>query len=486
MMRILTALIAVAMFVLGAGFLFAPGLMTAQFGVFPSGSDGYSSARGDFGALFLGNTIFLVMAVMRRSRQWLTPPIVSLGLVAFGRVVSLILDGRGASAPGALAVELLMLVVLGLAWRSFDGVVTTGPSRLRVITALIAIVAVGVGAAALFQRQIGLKMVERNLDRAFSNPLLASLPDELHAGLCGSSAPLPDPNRAGPCIFVIAGKRVYIVDAGEGSARKLGLMGITPGAIDAIFLTHFHSDHIGGLGEMLLQRWTSTGHSQPADVYGPQGVDSVVDGFRAAYTLDAGYRVAHHGADTMPPSGTGGHARPFQLTADSNASQVVLEQDGLVVRAFPVPHAPVFPAVGYRFEYKGRSIAISGDTSPSDSLVNAAQGVDVLFHEGLQTSMVTLMHNAAERHGRKTMAKITADIPPYHTTPEDAARIAERAHAGQLVFYHIIPPLAVPYLNAAFLGDAPKLFHGPITVGKDGLLLSLPSGSKAIAIRELL
>jgi ribonuclease Z len=110
----------------------------------------------------------------------------------------------------------------------------------------------------------------------------------------------------------------------------------------------------------------------------------------------------------------------------------------------------------------------------------------VLFHEGLQTAMVALLHDAAARGGRPGVAKIMADIPSYHTTPEDAARIAQQAGVGQLIFYHTIPVLRFSYLNAAFLGDAPGIFKGPITVGKDGVLLSLPAGSKIVTLRELL
>src|ERR1035438_5323664 len=173
------------------------------------------------------------------------------------------------------------------------------------------------------------------------------------------------------------------------------------------------------------------------------------------------------------------------MWAGSDASQVVLQKDGLTIAAFAVDHGPVFPAAGYRFDYSDRSLVISGDTAPSATLAKYAKGVDVLFHEGLPTAMVSILHNAAERNGRAGMAKILADIPSYHTTPEDAARIAQAAGGRPLVFYHPVPPLPFAYLNAAFLGDAPKIFHGPITVSKDGTLVSLVPGSTAVTMREL-
>jgi ribonuclease Z len=140
---------------------------------------------------------------------------------------------------------------------------------LRYLTVLARFLLLLLGTAFLFQRPLGLMLTKLYVERSFRRQLLASLPDGLHAGLCGSGSPLPDPTRAGPCVFVIAGKRVYVVDAGEGSPRKLALMGLSPGLIDTILLTHFHSDHIGGLGEMMLQRWASASHTDPVAVIGP-------------------------------------------------------------------------------------------------------------------------------------------------------------------------------------------------------------------------
>jgi len=111
----------------------------------------------------------------------------------------------------------------------------------------------------------------------------------LYAGLAGSGAPFPDNNRAGPCIVVKAGDHLYIVDAGEGSARNIALMGFQMGKIDAILLTHFHSDHIADLGVIMLQRWAGGSNAKPVDVIGPTGVETVVEGFKRAYSHDAGY-----------------------------------------------------------------------------------------------------------------------------------------------------------------------------------------------------
>jgi ribonuclease Z len=465
--------------------LLAPGQQTGPFAGLPAGNAGFGALRGDVGGLFLGMAFFSLLGAIRASSRWLAVPAVFLGFVVFGRMIGLLLDGRSIEGGQRVALELALATVLLLTMASLRRNRPNGPGLGLWILAP-ALLLVALGAAILFQRQFGTMLFRQAVDQAFHNRLLAGLPDGLHAGLCGSGSPLPDPTRAGPCVFVVAGKHVFIVDAGEGSPRKLALMGLSPGLIDAILLTHFHSDHIGGLGEMLLERWATASHRDQVVVIGPQGVESVVKGFNDAYALDKTYRIAHHGEAAMPPSGAGGLARPFTLVKGSDASQVVWQRDGLTITAFAVDHGPVFPAAGYRFDYGGRSVVISGDTAPSPTLAKYAHGADVLFHEGLQTAMVSMMRDAALRNGRPLAAKIMADIPSYHSAPQDAARIARQAGVRRLVFYHMIPPLPFAYLNAAFLGDAPGIFKGPIDVGKDGMLFSLPAGGAAIAVRQLL
>jgi ribonuclease Z len=482
-LRILAGLVGLLMLAMGLTFLLAPSRLMGQFAVLVSGNAGFSTVRGDLGGLFIGMAVFTLIGAIRASSRWLAVPCAFLGFIVLGRILNLLFDGRSAEGVQAVILELVLIAVLLLTIASLQG--GRRPFGRSLWVAIPVLLLVVLGAAFVFQRQIGMAITKQVAERAFQNQLMAGLPDGLHAGLCGSGSPLPDPTRAGPCVFVIAGKHVYVVDTGEGSPRKMALMGLSPGFIDAILLTHFHSDHIGGLGEMMLQRWGGASHKDPVPVYGPQGVESVVLGFNDAYALDKKYRVAHHGEATMPPSGAGGVARPFTIDGP-DWSQVVLDQDGLVVTAFAVNHTPVFPAVGYRFDYHGRSVVISGDTAPSANLAKVARGADVLFHEGLQTAMVSVLHDAAVRHGRAGLAKITADIPSYHTTPEDAARIAQQAGVRELMFYHTIPPLPLAYVNATFLGDAPKIFTGPIVVGKDGMLVSLAPGGTSIAMRELL
>jgi ribonuclease Z len=351
------------------------------------------------------------------------------------------------------------------------------PWRLAGLVLLLLLVAAG-GLYA-FRGPIAVAAMGRLYGHMLGDDPYAGLGDGLHVGLCGSGSPMPDPARAGPCTAVLAGKRLFVIDVGAGAQKTLALMNLPPARVEAVFLTHFHSDHIDGLGELMLQRWAGGANAAPLPVWGPTGVDQVVRGFEAAYTLDRGYRIAHHGPQVAPPAGFGGTPHPF--VADRAAPDVVLIDDGgLKVTAFPVNHAPVEPAVGYRFDYRGRSVVISGDTAPSARLEAAASHADVLVHEGLAPNLVAIQHQAAVAGGKDNLARITHDILSYHTTPEAAAGIAQRAQVRYLLFTHIIPPLPVRALEGPWLGRSRDIFHGEIRVGHDGDFLSLPAGSAAI------
>ncbi|MCY3968943.1 MAG: MBL fold metallo-hydrolase, partial [Acidobacteria bacterium] len=226
----------------------------------------------------------------------------------------------------------------------------------------------------------------------------------LHVVICGSGSPLPSVERAGPCTAVIAGGRMFLIDVGPGSTENLRLWGLPVGSLAGVLLTHFHSDHIGELGEVVFASWTS-GRTVPLDVYGPVGVEQVVAGFQAAYELDVSYRVAHHGADLLPPDGGKANAHTIELPEDA-PSRVFFDEDGLRITAFLVEHEPIAPAVGYRIDYGGRSVVVSGDTIRSASVEAASQGVDVLVHEVLSGVLIGGAAQALESAGNERTAKL--------------------------------------------------------------------------------
>ncbi|WP_300394552.1 MBL fold metallo-hydrolase [Henriciella sp.] len=336
-----------------------------------------------------------------------------------------------------------------------------------------------------FRAEIGMALFERQVSEIVGTDPSASLDDGLHVYFCGTGSPLPDPARAGPCLGILAGQSAFIFDTGSGSMRKLARMGFPVGGTDKVFLTHLHSDHIDGFGELLLQAWVGGSRSTPLPVGGPVGTQEVVDGFTSAYRIDATYRTAHHGEKIANPQGFGARVEEVGF-APGSRQKVVYESGGVTIAAFLVDHSPVAPALGYRVDYGGRSVTISGDTVASETVVLMAKDTDILVHEALNREMVQMMSQAAKHNTNNALSTIFADILDYHTHPEEAAEIAERAGADMLVLTHIVPPLPNTFLNAAFLGDARSHFSGRLSVGRDGMLVSLPAGEGQISVTHLL
>ena len=187
--------------------------------------------------------------------------------------------------------------------------------------------------------------------------------------------------------------------------------------------------------------------------------------------------LLHHCAGRL--SGIGGVALPFQIT-QGGPSVVLIDTPDLKVTAFPVNHAPVEPAVGYKFVYKGRTVVISGDTAPSKRVEQEAKGADLLVHEALSPELVRIQETAALKAGRNNLAHVFADIPDYHTTPTGAAVIAQAAGVKMLLLDHIVPGLPFKALEIPFVGDARSKFSGPLQVGHDGDRVSLPANSDKI------
>jgi ribonuclease Z len=331
----------------------------------------------------------------------------------------------------------------------------------RVLLLVLLVVA---GCDRLTDRQIA-----RSLTRV-DRSILTS-PD-LHVILCGTGSPLADAERAGACTAIVAGGQIYLVDIGPGAWERVDLSDLPTDAVGTLLLTHFHSDHIGDLGEAITQSWIA-GRAQPLAVYGPEGTAQVVEGFQRAYAQDVTYRVRHHGADILPPEGGSAVAREIALPDGQDAAATVLERDGLRITMFRVDHDPVHPAVGYRFDYHGRSVVVSGDTRKSANLARHAKGADLLVHEALQPALVLRAAAVAERLDRPRVAKLARDIPGYHTTPGEAVEIARTAGVDHLVLTHLVPGPPNALARRLFLAGIPSDYPGEITLGEDGMQFRL-------------
>lgn len=328
------------------------------------------------------------------------------------------------------------------------------------------------GVQDFLMRTFAAKLIARNQDHLFEQ-------DALRAVVCGSASPMPDPKRASACVAVFAAGRFWVVDTGTNSWENFAMWRVKPERIGGIFFTHFHSDHITDLGEFNMQTWVA-GRPGPLDVYGPKGIERLVGGFQEAYALDRGYRTAHHGEDIVTPSKGLMTPKAFDTAGAGPEGVVILEQDGLVVRAFDVDHAPIHPAVGYRFEYKGRSVVVSGDTVKSGSLIAASKGVDALFHEAQANFAVDIAREAAGGAGFPQYAKILGDIPDYHTSPVQAAEVANEAGVKLLVLYHLTPPPPNALAEIFFMRGVADVRRDGVVLSRDGLFVELPEGSDEV------
>lgn len=264
--------------------------------------------------------------------------------------------------------------------------------------------------------------------------------------LLGTGGPLPSLERFGPSTLIEAGGRTFVIDAGRGALQRLTQIGVTWQAVDGIFLTHLHSDHVVGLPDLWLTGWlVRPGRDRALTVWGPQGTGSMLAHLKEAFAFDVQMRQSDEGAPAA-----GALMRAVEVSAG-----VVYDSGGVRVTAFTVDHAPVAPAYGYRIDYAGRSVVVSGDTRVSENLIRHATGVDVLIHE-VASRESFLRAGVAETRIKSVLAR--------HTTPEQAGSVFARTRPRLAVYSHIIHAIAT---DADLLPGTRTTYGGRFEVGVD-------------------
>jgi ribonuclease BN (tRNA processing enzyme) len=271
-----------------------------------------------------------------------------------------------------------------------------------------------------------------------------------------AGGPRPRKTRSAPAQVIVVDGTAYVVDCGNGVSRQLVLAGIPLASVRHVFLTHQHSDHNADYGNLLLLAWTA-GLRTRVDAWGPPPLEQMTKHFMEMNSYDIATRIKDEGRIPL---------QPLVHVHELRKGGVVLQDENVRVRATLVDHPPVVPAFGYRFDAKDRSIVISGDTRPSDNLIELAEGADILVHDALYAPGIDrLVAGVPNAPGLKR------SILSHHTTAEDAGRVAHAAGVKTLVLSHLIPPEDPEVTDQMWIDAASSNFHGHVVVGKDLLEL---------------
>lgn len=237
----------------------------------------------------------------------------------------------------------------------------------------------------------------------------------------GTGNPSADPERSGPAVAVVVNNRAYLVDCGPGvvrraaAAEKDGIAALKATELNIVFITHLHSDHTLGYPDLIFSPWV-LGRSQPLEAYGPHGLKKMTSHIEKAWSEDV--QVRRRGLEQANASG-------YKVGVHEIRVGVVYRDANVTVTAFPVKHGIWKEAYGYTFQTQDRKIVISGDTAPTDEVVKACDGCDVLLHEVFNPHGAELK----DQHWKDYFAA-------FHTSPEELGEIARRARPKLLVVYH--------------------------------------------------
>jgi ribonuclease BN (tRNA processing enzyme) len=239
--------------------------------------------------------------------------------------------------------------------------------------------------------------------------------------MLGTGTPYPDPDRSGPATAIIVDGTPYLIDFGPGVVRRVAAAyrnGVIAFGLSAInikftFLTHLHSDHTAGYPDLVLTPWTM-GRADPLTAFGPPGFKAMTEHVLAAWRIDIEARSRRLR-----------HPHAYQVIAHEFGAGVIFRDRNVTVTAFPVHHHEIADSFGFRFDTRDRTIVISGDTTPTQALIDHAHGCDVLIHEAYSMASCAKLTPAWQEFRRT-----------HHTSSHELARIAQQVKPGLLVLYH--------------------------------------------------
>jgi ribonuclease Z len=264
-------------------------------------------------------------------------------------------------------------------------------------------------------------------------------PDNLTVVLLGSGmGPRVNLQQFGASTLVEAGSVLLLFDCGRGATLRLAQAGVPVGSVSRLFLTHLHSDHVVQIPDLLLTGWAGGGRTIPLEVWGPQGTREMMADLQRAFAFDI-----HMRRDVDEKLAADG----IKVISHDINEGVALDEQGVKVTAFLVDHGLLVPAFGYRVDYRGHSLVLSGDTRVSENLVRFAQGVDVLVHE---VADATTNPDAARRH----------------TTPEQAGELFTRVKPRLAVYSH------APNTERV-ITQTRKTYSGPLQGAEDLLTIEI-------------
>lgn len=261
--------------------------------------------------------------------------------------------------------------------------------------------------------------------------------------LLGTGTPNPEPEHSGPGAAVVCGERVYIVDSGPGIVRRAAQAGIAMRQMTRAFITHLHSDHTAGLPDLILTP-AVTGRASALEIYGPPGIREMTANIMRAYREDIDVRL--HGLEPAV-------AQAYVVHAYDVKPGEIYRDEAVKVTAFAVPHGNWNHAYGYRFDAGGKSIVFSGDTSPSDAVVRACNGCDLLIHEVYSAAGLEKRTPEWQRYHRAS-----------HTSAVELGKLAAAARPKKLVLSHLLP---MGESEEELLGEVRRNFGGEVIYGKD-------------------